>query len=330
MAQQAYNLSCLRMLLVMVLMTKVLLVRVKALLPVAKDNCQNMCGGVLIPFPFGMGEGCFINSWFEVECRYYLRADGYGPSWTPFLRTLNVEIHTISLEDRKVRVRSPIMTWNCGDTRNRSETPINLDGSPFFYSQTANSLTMVGSCNTLVAMKDQDDKTISWCTPDCDESSPPSGSYDDWYPSTNSCYGSGLDCCQAPLPPNLQQFNLGLGTTSINFNKTNCTLAFLVCEHYPIIFSRPDWTENLPMELDWELYNVTAASLGIDGDSTVYCGMKTNTTHINGSFFRNSSLQCFCRTGYGNPYLPYGCVGNIPMFFITCTELSKVHIYFKF
>ncbi|XAR59624.1 Non-specific serine/threonine protein kinase [Bertholletia excelsa] len=285
-----HNLSYLLVVLVMMLMTRTQLMRVEALAPQAKDNCKSTCGEVEIPFPFGIAEGCFLNSWFQVDCRVDNRstaADGYDPTETPFLRTLNVEIFKISVEDSKLRVRSPIMTWNCGDTVNKSEAQINLDGSPFFYSQTANSLTVLGSCNTPVEMKDQDNKS-TWCTPDCDK--PPSGDYGDGSPSTNSCSGSDLDCCQSPLPPNLQHFSLGLGSIA-DANKTDCTLAFL----------------NLPVVLDWDLYNVTAASLGIHEDSMVSCGMKTRITHVNGSFYKNLSLQCICRGGYGNPYLPDGC-----------------------
>ncbi|XAR59628.1 hypothetical protein NMG60_11015534 [Bertholletia excelsa] len=329
-----HNLSYLLLVLIVMLMTRTQLVRVKALAPVAKGNCKSTCGEVEIPFPFGIAEGCFLNSWFQVDCKVDNRsaADGYYPTETPFLRTLNVEIFKISVEDSKLRVRSPIMTWNCGDTFNKSETQINLDGSPFFYSQTANSLTVLGSCNTPVEMKDQDNKS-TWCTPDCDKSSSsslPSGDYGDGSPSTNSCYGSDLDCCQSPLPPNLQHFSLGLGSIA-DANKTNCTLAFLVYQQYPLTYFGPGSTDdNPPVVLDWDLYNVTNASLGIHEDPKVSCGMKTRITHVGGSFYRNSSLQCICLSGYGNPYLPGGCEGNVSLFFITRTAVFTVHIDFKF
>ncbi|XAR59630.1 hypothetical protein NMG60_11015537 [Bertholletia excelsa] len=316
-----HSLSYFLVVLVMMLMTRTRLMRVEALPSLAKDTCKSTCGGVAIPFPFGIAEGCCLNSWFQVDCRVDNRsaADRYDPTETPFLRTLNVEIFQISVEDSKLQVRSPIMTWNCGDTVNKSEAHVNLDGSPFFYSQTANSLTMVGSFNTFVEMKDQHNKTTSWCTPDCDESSSSSSSdYGDGSPIASSCYGSGLDCCQSPLPPNLQHFSLGLGSIA-DANKTNCTIAFLVYQQYPLTYLGPDSTENLPVVLDWDLYNVTAASLGIREDSTVSCGMKTRLTHVDGSFYKNSSLQCLCRTGYGNPYLPHGCVGNV--------SLSFYHLY---
>ncbi|PRQ20232.1 putative wall-associated receptor kinase, galacturonan-binding domain-containing protein [Rosa chinensis] len=40
--------------------------------PMAKPNCQQLCG-VSIPYPFGIGpnKDCYIDKWFEIECRNY-------------------------------------------------------------------------------------------------------------------------------------------------------------------------------------------------------------------------------------------------------------------
>ncbi|KAF2301583.1 hypothetical protein GH714_027005 [Hevea brasiliensis] len=36
--------------------------------PIAKPNCTDHCGNINIPYPFGMGKGCYLGDWFEIEC----------------------------------------------------------------------------------------------------------------------------------------------------------------------------------------------------------------------------------------------------------------------
>ncbi|MFS8018867.1 putative wall-associated receptor kinase, galacturonan-binding domain-containing protein [Helianthus anomalus] len=41
------------------------------------SGCDDMCGNVRIPYPFGIGGNCSINSWYIVDCnssRPYLSA----------------------------------------------------------------------------------------------------------------------------------------------------------------------------------------------------------------------------------------------------------------
>ena len=36
---------------------------------IGKPNCPTLCGNITIPYPFGIGRGCFLDEWFEIECR---------------------------------------------------------------------------------------------------------------------------------------------------------------------------------------------------------------------------------------------------------------------
>ena len=36
--------------------------------PIAQPNCSDMCGDMKIPYPFGLGEGCYLDHNFFVNC----------------------------------------------------------------------------------------------------------------------------------------------------------------------------------------------------------------------------------------------------------------------
>jgi len=64
----------------------------------AKSSCGNVSN---IPYPFGIGAGCYVDDWFEVVCN-----DSFSPP-KPFLRSLNLEVLNISIEGGTVRVNYP-------------------------------------------------------------------------------------------------------------------------------------------------------------------------------------------------------------------------------
>jgi hypothetical protein len=252
------------------------------------SSCQASCGNVSIPYPFGIGAGCYADHWFEVVCNH---SWGYP---VPFLSSFNLEVLNISLGGT-VRVNYPIFficsngTWSIPN--------VDLAKSPFIFSQSENRFIAIG-CNNFASMVSLDgsNTTIGGCLSICDNSTTE-------VINASSC--NGINCCQTTIPSDLVAFN----TTIAPINKDPisdfqaCKFAFLVEEkwyqkHGSIyrIFSE------VPVALEWGLPYTSFSSLP-----------KTNNTSIiYHPSNRNTTFTRSCEKGFeGNPYLDGGCQGKV-------------------
>ncbi|KAM5580140.1 hypothetical protein ABKV19_009731 [Rosa sericea] len=146
---------------------------------IAKPNCPSHCGNISIPYPFGIGAGCFVDDWFKILCN-----ESVSPP-KPFLNltTLNhLEVLEISIAGT-LKVRNPItVSDNCSDKPIRQAA--NLGVSPFAFSQ-KNKFTVVG-CGVMAGLNSSSDGlTISaTCLSQCEIASN----------ASSTC--NGLDCSQ--------------------------------------------------------------------------------------------------------------------------------------
>lgn len=102
----------------------------------ARPGCTDMCGKIRIPYPFGIGTGCYINEWYAVDCN----------SSTPYLSAINnLELLSLNLENQTMAVNFS-MNSDCVDTiRNNSQIlSVDLGESPFLFSREDNKFTVEG------------------------------------------------------------------------------------------------------------------------------------------------------------------------------------------
>ncbi|KAL5201041.1 hypothetical protein ABZP36_035395 [Zizania latifolia] len=127
-----------------------------------RPSCPSKCGDVDIPFPFGIGEQCAMQTdfQFDLEC---LPVDSTPKR--PFFK--DVEVTKISVEDGKAWMKLDIST-QCYDQQTGNMTyntwNFDFDGSPFWLSAD-NKIIIIG-CETLAYMQSNSLRvapSVWWC-----------------------------------------------------------------------------------------------------------------------------------------------------------------------
>ncbi|KAL3358614.1 hypothetical protein AABB24_015624 [Solanum stoloniferum] len=269
---------------------------------IAKPNCNESCGNVNIPFPFGMTPDCTLHDQFLVTCNYSF------PTPQPFLGNSGIEITSISLSGQLNVLQ--FISRDCyrdGISTDRTKPFIVLP-SLFTANNTANSFIAVG-CDTYAIVQGYYTKFgtkieylpyITGCMSMCNSIA----EADD-----DTC--SGVGCCKTSIPKGASNVNITL-SSYYNYNYTNmtnnpsCSYAFVV-DQANFNFSKSylsslQNTEKLPLVLDW--------AVGEDKceiakrNSTAYA-CKSNNSYCHDD---SNGYRCSCMQGYdGNPYLIDGC-----------------------
>ncbi|KAI3875688.1 hypothetical protein MKW92_030910 [Papaver armeniacum] len=281
----------------------------------AKPGCQTKCGNITIPFPFGIGDGCFINpavvgghSGYDINCN-----TSYDPP-KPFIRKGSLEILNIS--ETEIRIRNDRIASLCYD-ESGSPVPgatfrdLNLVGSVFTISYTKNSFYGIG-CDIMARIewgssggRQPITSTNSSCEPKCKSRE---------NMMEGSCTGTS-GCCQTTFPKNLQNVSVEvLGRSPVNgliSSPNSCNFAYLAEQgQYPSQASEllPDGglhagTKVIPAVLDWAIGDTSCEEA--KANSTIYtCFSNSDCTDA----VNNLGYHCTCRKGYGgNPYLEPGC-----------------------
>ncbi|KFK28618.1 hypothetical protein AALP_AA7G022800 [Arabis alpina] len=158
------------------------------------DLCNRVCGGISIPYPFGIGgKDCYLNPWYEVVCN--------STTSVPFLPRINRELVNISLpyvygeiSYGVVRIKGPVTSSGCSTKASQPLTPLPLNvsgqGSPFFL--TDNNILVAVGCNVKAVMTDIKSQIIG-CESSCDKSNSSSQ-------EVRNKICNGHKCCQTRIP----------------------------------------------------------------------------------------------------------------------------------
>ncbi|RLM75501.1 wall-associated receptor kinase 5-like isoform X2 [Panicum miliaceum] len=266
-------------------------------------ECQTKCGGVDIPYPFGIGDNCSLSAGFNASCQEVQRG-----VYKPFLG--DAELLNISLINGTLRGMNHIST-NCYNSDLMEAHPWTYDASrsPYRFSDTQNKFTVIG-CNALAYIYDTNGTGYkSGCVSTCQN----------LRDLTNGTC-SGVGCCQTAIPKGLGYYDVVFDSgfnASQDWNFSRCSYAVLM-EAESFNFSttyinttmfNDTNTGQVPLVMDWAIRNGTM-SLACEeaklNKTGTYACLSSNSGCVNS---RNGpGYLCNCSEGYeGNPYLPDGC-----------------------
>ncbi|XP_022981698.1 wall-associated receptor kinase 2-like [Cucurbita maxima] len=258
---------------------------------IALPGCSYQCGGVEIPYPFGLTPECSLNEAFLVTCNTSILPN------KPFIE--DIPIMSVSVEDADLVIENLVANYcfdGKGNISGHNETLLKFDK---FTISTKNIFTVVG-CSTVSmigGILQDDEDYLSGCASFCSS-----------YRNMPNGTCSGVGCCQMTIPSGLKQMNL----TVVGSDVTNgsdifsCGYSFVVEEgefrfspayvpHFP--------NATVPMVLEWSIGNESCEAAA--GSQGFAC--QGNSSCLNPGFM--GGYRCNCLQGFtGNPYLPHvGC-----------------------
>ncbi|XP_027338258.1 wall-associated receptor kinase-like 10 [Abrus precatorius] len=262
---------------------------------ITKDGCDPTCGGVEIPYPFGIKyPKCYVDTWFEIECRNTSSGDE-----RPYIKSIDMEVTAIDVSNSRAVIKNPIYSKNCGKEKGLAVK--NLGEGAFVYSQDYNKF-MAAGCNNIVVLHSEGSE-VSGCASICEDNK---DDVFDIFLESVECHGKY--CCESTLPSYLSVFN----ATIEGLGKSNeCGYALIVQDFhkgdaflYNYSESELKHLNEVPAVLEWEIPYISISELILDTDINADC----STTNITSTQHTYSGMRCECFYGYhGNPYIVGGC-----------------------
>ncbi|KAL1561959.1 non-specific serine/threonine protein kinase [Salvia divinorum] len=254
----------------------------------SKPGCQEKCGNVVVPYPFGIGMNCSADIPFTIICN-----ETFNPPRPFFMVQIGFEeVVDISLTTKTVTVMQSVSPLNCTSERKLLQLGKPVAGFSFAtFSNIYNRLVVVG-CQNVVSLL----PSYGECNPICGHSS--------------IC--NGINCCQNVIPPRQREIEFFYRNPAADTNVAlGCGYVFMTDQRWllseyanytnlhnlstPIRF-QSDLRAPLVLEWEFEISNPTTLP-GVQCDKIDFPFILLGGENM-------SSTVCSCKHGYqGNPYL---------------------------
>ncbi|CAD6243476.1 unnamed protein product [Miscanthus lutarioriparius] len=279
-------------------------------------TCLRRCGDIDIPYPFGVGPGCHLETgdWtFRLTCNR--SEDGR-------LRLYNYKIEVMDMSVRlgQLRIYNIINPW-CYNATTRAMNEqhnwwYNMSITNFRINDAQNRFTVIG-CNSLAYIRSLNDSADTYMT-GCMAMCPGVSRMEN-----GSCAGVG--CCQTAIPGDLNAYRVSYED---KFN-TSGIASFSPCSYAVLLEAAAfdfrttyvttdafmaDNDGKVPLVLDWAIGNKTCEEAKLN--ASAYACVSSNSECIDSKYGKGRGYLCNCSAGYdGNPYLLNGP---------TCSTAAKV------
>uniref|UniRef100_A0ACD5ZJF0 Uncharacterized protein n=1 Tax=Avena sativa TaxID=4498 RepID=A0ACD5ZJF0_AVESA len=272
------------------------------------ETCLRRCGDIEIPYPFGVGSGCHLETgdWtFSLSCNR--TSDGRER-----LYNYQIEVLDMSVLQGQLRIYSLINPWcyngSTGAMNGQNNWWYDMSITNFRINDALNRFTVVG-CNSLAYIRSLNDTTDLYMT-GCMAMCPGVSRLEN-----GSCAGVG--CCQTAIPSGLNGYQISFEE---KFN-TSGTSSFSPCS-YAVLLEAASFdfrttyvttdefmaanANQVPLVLDWAIGNRTCQEA--QRNASAYACVSGNSECVDSKYGAGKGYLCNCSEGYdGNPYLLDGC-----------------------